>query len=80
VEKSPSEQVTVDSIIANDVVIVPLLTQYSFQKHKASIVDDFPNKKKPSMNNLLNFMIKVMVTPNFESFVLDQSNILCVEH
>jgi hypothetical protein len=28
----------------------------------------------------LNFMIKVMVTPNFESFILDQSNILCVEH
>ncbi len=46
VEKSPSEQVAIDYIVTNDVAIVPLLTQYSFQKHKASIVDDFPNKKK----------------------------------
>jgi hypothetical protein len=44
-EKSPLEQVIVDPIVANDVAIVPLLTRYSFQKHKASIVDNFPNKK-----------------------------------
>ncbi len=80
IEKSPSKQVVVDYIVANDVAIVPLLTRYSFQKHNASMVDDFPNKKKPPVNNLLNFMIKGVVPPNFESWILGYSNILCVAY
>ncbi len=40
------EQVAIDSIATDDVAIVPLFIWYSFHKHMASIVDDFPNKKK----------------------------------
>jgi hypothetical protein len=60
-EKSPSKQVAVNFIIANDVTIIPLLTRYSFQKHKASTVDDFPNKKKtPLGESMLKYIIKII--------------------
>jgi len=43
VEKSPSKQVAVDYIVANDVAIVPLLTQYSFQGLHSG---QFPKQEK----------------------------------
>jgi hypothetical protein len=45
-EKFPPKQVAINFITTNDVATIPLFTRYSFQKHKASIVDNFPNKKK----------------------------------
>ncbi len=71
-EKSPPKQVAVNFIIANDVVIIPLLTRYSIQKHKASIVDDFPNKKKiPLGENMLKYTIKIIL-PNKRTNFFDK--------